>query len=157
MRLVVIALVFLVGAGCSHLPASGRSAAASPAVSTSPTGSPLAKAAGQLDAEVPMPAGFPSDVPIYNKARLTAGSSFTSSGQVAWGMEWETVDSAANVQAYYLKQFDQGDWTLNVSSNTTGAFTGTITRKSNSHVTGTLAINNDAGLTKILLALVSSS
>ncbi len=102
-----------------------------------------------------MPPGFPPDVPIYSKARLTDEASFTSSGQVAWGMEWETLDPAAKVQAYYGKQLNQGDWTLSVSSNTNGAFAGTISRKSNSHVTGTLAITNDAGLTKILLSLVS--
>jgi hypothetical protein len=117
----------------------------------------MAPASGRLDAQVPMPPAFPPDVPIYSKARLTAGASFISSGQVVWGMEWETLDPAANVQAYYGKQLNQGDWTLTVSNNTSGAFAGTISRKSNSHVTGTIAINNDAGLTKILLSLVSPS
>ena len=104
-----------------------------------------------------MPPGFPSDFPIYKKARLTAAASFTSSGQVAWGMEWETLDSAAAVQAYYVKQFSQGDWSLTISSNAAGAFAATISRKSNPHATGTLAIDKDGGLTKILLSLVSPS
>jgi hypothetical protein len=134
----------------------GSQAKASPSASASPGGTPLAKASGGLDAQVPMPPSFPSDVPVYANARLTAGASFTSTGQVAWGMEWETLDAAAKVQAFYVKQFSQGDWTLNPSNSTAGSFAATIARKSNSHNTGTLAINTDGGLTKILLSLTSS-
>jgi hypothetical protein len=127
----------------------------SSSVRTSPTGSPLAQASGQLDAEVPMPPGFPSDFPIYTAARLTAGASFTSSGQVAWGMEWETLDPVAKVQAFYAKQLNQGDWTVSFTGNSNGAFAATFSRKSNSHVDGTLASNSDSGVTKILLSLIS--
>ncbi len=155
-RSSLVALVLLLEAGCSILPSGGNNAGL-PAASSSRTGSPLAPASGQLDAEVPVPQGFPSDIPIYKKARLTAGASFTSNGQVAWGMEWETLDSFAAVQAFYVKQFSQGDWSLTISSNAAGAFAATISRKSNPHVTGTLAIDKDRGLTKILLSLVSPS
>ena len=104
-----------------------------------------------------MPASFPSDVPIYANARLTAGASFTSASQMAWGMEWETLDAAAKVQAFYVKQFGQGDWTLNPTNTTAGSFAATIARKSNSHDTGTLAINTDGSLTKILLSLTTQA
>ncbi len=145
LRCVAAAAVVLMGTACSQLPGIGGSAA-SPAVSASPT--------GQLDAQVSMPPGFPSDVPIYANARLTAKASFASTGQAAWGMEWETLDAATNVQAFYVKQFAQGDWTLSVSHSAPGAFAGTVSRKSNSHVTGVLSINRDGGVTKILLSLV---
>lgn len=103
-----------------------------------------------------MPAGFPADVPVYKHARLTAGASFTSSGQVAWGMEWETTDAFAKVQAYYQTKFSEGDWTLKVASSSTDtAWSGTISRQSNSHVTGTIAVNNDQTVTRILLSLLS--
>ena len=141
----------------------GKSAAAPPSASPSaaPTGSPLAKAAGQLDAEVHMPAGFPSDVPVYPNARLTAGASFTSNGQVAWGLEWETTDAPSKVQDFYAKQLGLGDWTLAVnkqaSSQANGpAYAATFARKSNAHDTGTLAINSDSGVTTIALSLLSS-
>ncbi len=133
------------------------SSAASPTAGASPTGSPLARASGALDAQVAMPAGFPSDVPIYANSRLTAGAAFTSTGQEAWGMEWETLDAAAKVQAFYVKQFAQGDWTLKPTNSTAGSFAATIARKSNSHDSGTLAINTDGSLTKILLSLTTQS
>jgi hypothetical protein len=159
MRVFLAALAaLLVLTGCSHIPGMGSNAGATASASASPTGSPLAKASGQLDAEVPMPAGFPADVPVYPKARLTAGASFTSSGQVAWGMEWETTDSPSKVQAYYAKELTQGDWTLTVSTQTNGAaYAATFGRKSNTHETGTLAINSDSGVTTIALSLLSSA
>jgi hypothetical protein len=142
--------------GCSHLPGMG-SATATASASASPTGSPLAKASGRLDAEVPLPAGFPADIPVYPKARLTAGASFTSTGEVAWGMEWETTDDPGKVQAYYAKQLSQGDWTLTVNNQPNGAvYAAAFARKSNSHDKGTLAINSDAGVTTIALSLLSS-
>lgn len=102
-----------------------------------------------------MPLGFPSDAPVYTHARLTAGASFASSGQVTWGMEWETMDSLAQVQAYYQKKFNEGDWTLKVIGTTDTTWTGTITRKSNPHVTGTIAVDRDIVVNRILLSLLS--
>jgi len=158
MRVFLGALAaLLLVTGCSNLPGLGSQAGATPSASAGPTGSPLAKASGQLDAEVPMPAGFPSEVPVYPKARLTAGASFTSTGQIAWGMEWETIDDPSKVQAYYARQLSQGDWTLTVNSQANGAvYAATFARKSNSHETGTLAVNSDSGVTTIALSLLSS-
>jgi hypothetical protein len=142
--------------GCSQLSGLG-STAGTPSAPATPTGSPLARASGQLDAEVPMPEGFPADLPVYPKARLTAGASFTSTGQVAWGMEWETLDDPSKVETYYARQLSQGDWTLTVNKQTNGAvYAATFARKSNSHDKGTLAINSDSGVTTIALSLLSS-
>jgi hypothetical protein len=158
MRVLVAgAAVLLLGAGCSHLPGMGHAAStASATASAGPQGSPLAKASGTLDAEVPMPAGFPTDVPVYPKARLTAGASFTSPGQVTWGMEWETTDDPNKVKAFYAKQLTLGDWALTVSSAGSGPiFAGTFARKSNAHETGTIAVNADQGVTMIDLSFLS--
>ena len=104
-----------------------------------------------------MPAGFPADLPVYPKARLTAGASFTSTGQVAWGMEWETTDDASRVHAYYAKQLSQGDWTLTVTNQTSGAaYAAVFARKSNPRDKGTLAINSASGVTAIALSFLSS-
>jgi hypothetical protein len=158
MRLLIAALAaVLLATGCSHLPGMGSRAATTPPASAGATGTPLAKAAGQLDAEVAMPAGFPADVPVYPKARLTAGASFTSASQVAWGMEWETTDATSKVQAFYAKQLSEGDWTLTVAKDANGAaYAATFARKSNTHDTGTLAINTDGGVTMIALSFLSS-
>ena len=103
-----------------------------------------------------MPPGFPADVPVYPKARLTAGASFTSTGQVAWGLEWETTDDPNKVKAFYLKQLNLGDWVLSINSAPSGPiFAGTFARKSNSRNTGTIAVNSDQGVTMIDLSLLS--
>lgn len=147
--------------GCSHIPGMSKHAAATGTPSAAPTaanGSPLAKASGQLDAEVPMPLGFPTDVPVYPKARLTAGALFASNGQHAFGLEWETTDAATAVQSFYAKQLSAGDWTLTVVTTPPNgeAYAASFARKSNSRDTGTLALNSDAGVTTISLSLLSS-
>jgi hypothetical protein len=150
-RLVVaLAAVLLLGA-CS-LPGAGK-AQATP--SGSPVPSPLGQASGPLNEQVPMPAGFPSDVPIYPGARLTAGASFTSTGVVTWGMEWETLDSVDKVHAFYAEKFAQGDWTITFSGASSTVFTATFARKSNSHVTGALGGDGSSGVTKITMSLVN--
>lgn len=150
-RLPALFAVLFVLVSCSLLP--GASSSPSP----TPGGSPLAKAAGKLDAQVAMPTGFPADVPIYTGARLTAGAGFPSSAQVAWGMEWETLDPIAKVQAFYAKELAQGDWTVSWQTNTPTSFTATFSRKSNTKVLGTLAGDSTSGVTKILMSLVSPS
>jgi hypothetical protein len=127
----------------------------SPASAARTTGTPLAKASGQLDAQVAMPSNFPADVPIYPAARLTAEGAFESPGEVAWGMEWETLDPVSKVQAFYARQMSQGDWTINFSDNTNLHFAATFSRKSNSHAGGTLVGDSGSGVTKILMSLKS--
>lgn len=144
-KLVVVLAAVVLGAGCSHIPGLGK-AQASPSASSS--------AAAAVDSPIPTPAGFPTDVPVYPKARLTAGASFTSPGQATWGMEWETTDGAGVVRAYYEKQFSTGDWTLQVTNTSDLVLAGTIGRKSNPNEKGTLAVNNDNAVTVIALSLL---
>jgi hypothetical protein len=145
----IAAAVFLAACG------GGTSSTATP--NGSPVPSPLAGPSGKLDAEVPMPAGFPADVPVYPKARLTSGAGFVSSGQASWGMEWQTLDAASKVQAFYASKMSQGDWTIAFSSTSASTFAATFKRKSSAAVTGTLAANSVDGLTRILMSLVDSS
>jgi hypothetical protein len=148
-RVVAVAAFCLVMAACSL---SSGSSSSSP----SPSGSPLATS-GQLDAQVPMPPSFPADVPIYPKARLTAAAGFPSSGPTSWGMEWETLDSVAKVQAYYAQNMNKGDWTITFTTQSSDSFAATFARRSNSHVNGTLSSNSASGVTKILMSLLSPS
>ena len=150
MRVILGALAaLLMVSGCSDIPGFRNNAAATSSASAGPT--------AQLDAEVPMPAGFPPDIPVYPRARLTAGASFTSTGQVTWGMEWETADDSGKVQTYYARQLSQGDWTLTVNSSANGAaYAASFARKSNPHEAGTLAISSQAGVTTIALSFLSS-
>ena len=143
----------LAATACSlHQP---QSSAASGAGARTPAGTPLAAASGGLDAEAAMPPGFPADFPIYPHARLTAGASFPSNGQVAWGMEWETLDPESKVQPFYAKRLNQGDWTVSTTAQGNDAFTAKFTRRSNSHAGGTIAANMDSPpVTKILVSLL---
>ena len=146
--------IALLSTACSQLPGASSSAGTPPA-SGARTGSNLAPASGRFDAEVSIPPGFPSDVPVYSHARLTAGASFASNGQVAWGMEWETADPVAKVQAYYQTKFNEGDWTLKVTTSSDMSWGAKIARKSNPQATGTLTVNADQVVNRILLSLLN--
>jgi hypothetical protein len=145
------AFMCLLATGCSL---HSSSTAATSARTEVPTGSPLAPANRSLDAEVAMPVGFPADFPTYPHARLTAAASFPFDGQVAWGMEWESVDATTKVVAEFPKQFTHGDWALTPTNQAGQDFSATVSRKSNTRVSGTLAINNDVYVTRILVSLV---
>jgi hypothetical protein len=150
MRDWLLAFLFTVtlgiGAACG-----GSSNTASSARLASPSASPTA--ASKLDPEVSMPVGFPADVPIYPGARLTAGARFSANGQTTWGMEWETLDSVAKVQAFYASKLGQGDWNVQFSGTANGSFSAVFNRKSNTSVTGILGADGSAGVTKISLSL----
>ena len=147
--LAAAALLLLLTCACSPF---GKSKA-----EVTPSGSPspptLAQASGALDAQVEMPPGFPSDVPIYPKARLTAWANFTSTGEVSWGMEWETSDPMAKVQAFYAGKFSQGDWTISFSATSYDGFNATIARKSNPQAKGAVGADSSSGVTNISLYL----
>jgi hypothetical protein len=103
---------------------------------------------GNLDPQVSMPSGFPSDVPIYPGARLTGAVKATP-----WIMEWETADDPAKVQAFYSAKLNQGDWEIRSSQSTTGGWGASFTRKSDTTVSGDLALSGKTGITKIVLSL----
>jgi hypothetical protein len=103
-----------------------------------------------------MPVGFPSDVPIYPGARLTAAAAFGSNGQATWGMEWETLDGVDRVHTYFADKLSQGDWTIQFSGASGQSFAAVFTRKSNSKSTGLLGADGSSGVTKISLSLVNS-
>ena len=147
MRHAALALLLLVAAACG-----GEATPATP----SPSGSPLAQASGKIGAEVPLPAAFPADVPVYPKARLTAAAGFPESAPTSWGMEWQSLDAAAKVTAFYADKMNKGDWTLTVTSNANGDFRANFGRKSSSNVLGTLEVTAASGVTKVLMSLVTS-
>jgi hypothetical protein len=137
--------LFAVATACS--PFSSKTASAAR------TATP-AKSPAKSDPAVTPPAGFPADVPVYPGARLTAAASFTSPGQVAWGMEWQTADPVDKVQAFYKAKFSQGDWQITFNASSNQAFSASYSRKSNSKVAGLLGADGSSGITKITLSLV---
>jgi hypothetical protein len=108
----------------------------------------------KLDPQVAAPAGFPADVPVYTGARLTAAAAFTSPGQVAWGMEWQTLDGIDKVQAFYKTRLSQGDWQISFNGTANQAFSANYSRKSNPKVAGLLGADGSSGLTRITLSLL---
>jgi hypothetical protein len=100
-----------------------------------------------------MPPGFPADVPVYPNARLTQAAAFTSSGQTAWGMEWQTGDGVDKVEAFYKAKFSQGDWQINFNGSANGAFAANYSRKTNPKAGGLLGADGSSGITRISLSL----
>src|SRR5258708_217633 len=134
----VLALGPACGAGTSSATLTPSPSAAGPAT---PTGN------GTLDPAVAMPNGFPSDFPVYPGSRLTHASQVTANGQTSWGMEWETRDTAAAVQTFYMSKLNQGDWTIPYSSSDNGAYSAIFTRKSNSRDAGLLTVQAESNAT----------
>jgi hypothetical protein len=144
---VIFSLALVIAAACgSSTPASSSNS--SPAESGS--------SAGNLDPQVSMASGFPSDVPIYPGARLTAGASIKTGGMIDWDMTWETVDGADKVQAFYTAHFNQGDWTISSSGTIAdGSFSLIFIRKSNSNAGGNVGVANSNGITMITLKMAN--
>lgn len=152
LALVIFLLVGL-GSGC------GASNTSSGATSSARVGSnsPSPSGNGNLDPAVAMPTGFPSDFPVYRGARLVRANQATANGQTTWGMEWETLDDLAAVQAFYMSKLNQGDWTLSFGGAANGGYSAIFTRKSNSKDAGLLTVEPESGVTHIRLGFGTSS
>lgn len=147
---VIFGLALVAGFGCGTTGSTSSSSHHASSVRTSISPS---TGGGNLDPEVVMPSTFPSDFPIYSGARLTSEISFSSNGATTWGMEWQTVDGVAKVQAFYTAGLAKDDWKLSFPSSTNGVFSATFNRKSNSKVGGILGVDGSSGKTKISVAL----
>jgi hypothetical protein len=147
---IILTAILAAGSACRL---SGGTAGNSPQASATAKVSASPTTPSKLEAEVPMPAGFPPDVPIYTGARLTAGASFAANGVTTWGMEWETLDTVDKVQAFYASKLSQGDWTIQFSGNANGSFSAVFSRKSNSKFTGLVGADGSSGVTKVTLSL----
>jgi hypothetical protein len=140
--------VFVTASACS--PFSSKTASA--ARTATPAKPPVP--GDRLDPPYPTPAAFPPDVPVYPGARLTSGAGFTSPGQLAFGMEWQTLDSVDKVQAFYKTKLSTGDWQIVFNGSANNAFSANYSRKSNPKVGGMLGADGSSGITRITLSLV---
>jgi hypothetical protein len=152
---VALAVVLTVVLGAASACAINPSSKASSARVASPSPAKVTPSPSKLDPEVAMPDGFPTDVPIYPGARLTAAAKFTSGAQTTWGMNWETLDSLDKVQAFYSAKLSQADWTIQFKGSSNASFAATFSRKSNSKSSGILGADASSGVTKISLSLVN--
>lgn len=151
---VLVGVVFVAVVGLAAACGGGASTAASSArqaTTPTPAGTP------KLDPAVAMPSGFPADVPVYPGARLTAAASFTGTGQTTWGLNWETPDSIAKVQAFYSTKLSQGDWNVTFSSSSGTSFAATFNRKSNSRFGGLLGADGSSGVSRITMSLANAA
>jgi hypothetical protein len=138
-----------VGSACGSATTPTAQSKESPAVSGSAsTGGP-----GKLDPAVSMPSGFPSDFPVYPHSRLTTATQVAANGQITWGLQWETLDSADSVQSFYTTKLNQGDWTVAYNGSASGGFSVIVSRKSNSKDAGILTVDVESGVTHISLGM----
>jgi hypothetical protein len=152
VRLLVLAIAMLAALAVSTACSFPGGKVASSARTATPPRSPVT--GDMLDPPVPTPAAFPADVPVYPGARLISGAAFTSPGQVAFGMEWQTLDPVDKVQAFYKTKFSQGDWQINFNGSANQAFSANYARKSNPKVAGLLGGDGSSGITRITLSLL---
>jgi hypothetical protein len=72
-------------------------------------------------------------------------------------MEWESLDSLAAVQSFYISKLNQGDWTISYNSADFGGYSAIFTRKSNSKDAGLLTVEPESAVTHIRLGFGTSS
>ena len=152
-----LAVVAVILAACGGGGGGGSASDSSgpPAPSASDIPSPVPHSG--LDQPQPTPAGFPGDVPVYPGARLTAGASFSGSSEMTYGIDWETLDSIAKVQAFYASKLNQNGWSISFSGNTSANFSAVFSRTDNSQENGVVGADGSSGITKIHLSLVVPS
>lgn len=143
------ALILVTAAACGGANMANATTKASSTRSAPASPTP----AGKLDAAVNMPNGFPSDFPVYPGARLTSAKQVLANGQTTWGVVWETLDGVEQVQNFYTRKFNEGDWALTYNGSTGGTFSAIVSRKSNQKDAGILTVESESNVTHIALAL----
>lgn len=150
---VAVAGMLWVGSACDSPSPLGL---ASPSPSISPSASATASPGGCPPGQATLPAGFPTDFPIYRGAQLIAACSVAGSGSTQWSVQWQTDDNLNSVQEFYMSALDKNDWVLgNDSGDINTRFSATFQRKSNPNVKGSLEATNSGGPTKIALTLTA--
>jgi hypothetical protein len=149
---LVTVLVLALAPACGGTTAGGTKSSSS-RVGSNPSVSP---ANGNLDPAVAVPNGFPSDFPVYPRARLVRANQATANGQTTWGMEWETLDNLTAVQSFYMSKLNQGDWTLSFGGASNGGYSAIFTRKSNPKDAGLLTVEPESGITHVRLGFGTS-
>jgi hypothetical protein len=103
-----------------------------------------------------MPAGFPSDFPIYPGSRLVQQAKFSGGGQTNWGLEWTSAAATKTVQTFFMARLSSRDWVLvtHVGSATT-SYSDSFRRNGDPRISGTLQIAAGSGFTKVSLVLTA--
>ena len=155
----MLACVLWIGSACgdtaSHASSSpvATSSSASPSPHKAPSPSPVPSPSAEA-----LPAGFPSDFPIYPGSRLVQQAKFTGGGQTNWGLEWTTPDSTTKVQTLFMTRLSSGDWVLVThSGSATTSYSDSFRRNSDPRTSGTVQIASGAGFTKVSVVLGTPS
>jgi hypothetical protein len=153
---VVLACALWIGSACgdttSHASSSPvATATASPSPHKAPSPSPVPSPSAEA-----LPAGFPSDFPIYPSSRLVQQATFSGGGQTNWGLEWTTADSTTKVQTFFTARLSSVDWVLLThSGSATTSYSDGFRRNSDPRTSGTVQIAAGAGITKISVVLTT--
>jgi hypothetical protein len=144
--------------------ACGSSSPASSSSNNSSNSSPAAGASSksstaQLDPAVSVPSSFPTDFPVYSGARPTEEVVLAANGSTSWEVTWETLDSLLKVQSFYSTQLKQGDWTVSFEGTSSGQYSATFTRQSNTNYGGLITVENTSkpGIVTISVVLTTST
>ena len=113
----------------------------------------------QLDPAVTLPSSFPADFPVYSGARPTEQVVLSSNGGTTWEVTWQTLDGVDKVQSFYTDALKSGDWTITFEGQTSGQYSATFTRKSNSKFTGLMSVDTTTkpGVTTVTVVLTSGT
>ena len=157
--LLVLATLAVAACGSSSTASSNNGNGNGNSNSSPSSGNGNGDTGGTLDPAVTMPGNFPGDFPVYSGARPTQQVVLSSNGNTSWEVTWETLDGLDKVQAYYTAQLKQGDWTITFEGTTSGQYSVTFTRKSNSSFAGLMSVDTTSktGVTTISVVLTTGS
>lgn len=103
-----------------------------------------------------MPAGFPSDFPIYPGSRLVQQAKFSGGGQTNWGLEWTAAATTTAVQTFFTARLSSGDWVLVThSGSATTSYSDGFRRNNDPRTSGTVQIAAGSGFTKVSVVLTT--
>jgi hypothetical protein len=153
---VVLACALSIASACGDTASHGSS---SPVAKSSTTPSPH-KTASPSPVPSPsaetLPAGFPSDFPIYPRSRLIQQAKFSGGGQTNWGLEWTTADSTTKAQAFFMTRLSSRDWVLLTHSGSAStSYTDGFRRNSDPRTSGTVQIAAGGAITKISVVITT--
>ena len=153
---MVLACALSIASACGDTASHGSS---SPVAKSSTTPSPH-KTASPSPVPSPsaetLPAGFPSDFPIYPRSRLIQQAKFSGGGQTNWGLEWTTADSTTKAQAFFMNGLSSGDWVLvSHSGSASTSYADGFRRNSDPRTSGTVQIAAGGAITKISVVITT--
>ncbi|MBI4734321.1 MAG: hypothetical protein HY779_05900 [Rubrobacteridae bacterium] len=107
---------------------------------------------GSSGKEVKMPDDFPSDIPIYDPAKLTNALKTTSDGKTGFNIVFESSDKPGDVVKFYKEELPKNGYTIS-STFESGAGSAILSIKKGENEIGNVNVTVSEGKTVIMIGI----